>query len=431
MPNLGSALSIATLGEGGGFNLEAYLATLPAAAYWDFTKTDRHFQSPNGDALASAIGNPIGLALDQAAWARRTYTAQLAQAAENIRNQNGSGAVAGTPGTPPNNWTASAQTGYAFEMVGTGTDSDGAYTEYKLSGTDVGLRAHTITFETATQIVAASGEVWVNNVGLKIVAGGLTGLNALLGMDENTSGSAYVGGGQQAITPTGTMQRFSLVRSLAGGATVARVQPWLRFTAPGGVATSINFRIYAPSMKKVAGNHGAQATGSLQPVRQTTGAKLDGSDDNHLTTYLAGSSNNFLAGLLTIPATIASTQVIAGLQDATPSGLSLSVSTSGLIGGRIGTSSLTGSGTSDQRGNRVPVAITGDGSSWRLFVGSAQENQGSASGMSTSVALRLGSLNNNGSASAFFGGSIERFIAGRDYLDLSRWLQIRSALLAA
>ncbi len=251
--------------------------------FGNFGDLTRLFTAFNGNSSVVNDADPVGLALEDAKWSKRSYSAQLAQTDETIRNQNGSGSVAGTPGTPPTNWTATAQTGYAFEMVGTGTDADGAHTEYRLSGTDAGLRANTITFETSTQIVAASGEVWVNNVGFKIVAGGLTGLNALLGVDENTAAGSYVSGGQQAITPTGTMQRFSLVRAVAGGTTVARIQPWLRFAAPGGVATSINIRIYAPSMKKVAGNHGSQSTTSARPFYKPNSGKpyllYDGSDD--------------------------------------------------------------------------------------------------------------------------------------------------------
>lgn len=371
------------LKQGGAFNLEAYLASLPAAAYWDFTKTDRHFVAAQGPTLASNNGDLIGLAMDSASWARRTLEQQIAQASDLL---GGAGSFSSATG-----WLVDGSTGVSGGKLNLTNSGFATY-----SGASLVQNAWyrcTFTIESLT-------------------LGSASGISMRPG---NNPGAVY--------TTPGTYTDYIQFTGTTGAVDISIVS---RGGFPVGAAVIDNFTVVP-----VTGFHGIQGTGSLKPARQTTGAKFDGSDDNLLTAYLAGSSNNFLAGLLTIPATIASTQVIAGLQDATPSGLSLSVSTNGLIGGRVGTSSLTGSGTSDQRGNRVPVAITGDGSSWRLFVGTAQENQGSASGMSTSVALRLGSLNNNGSASAFFGGSIERFIAGRDYLDLSRWLQIRSALLAA
>jgi hypothetical protein len=44
--------------------------------------------------------------------------------------------------------------------------------------------------------------------------------------------------------------------------------------------------------------------------------------------------------------------------------------------------------------------------------------------------VRLGAYNNNGSASNFFSGSIAKFVVGREFLTLERYLQIRNALLA-
>jgi hypothetical protein len=166
-----------------------------------------------------------------------------------IRNNSMSGAVAGSPGTPPTNWTASAQTGYAWQLVATGTEFGLPYIDYRLSGTDALLRANNIIFENGTTIVAATAETWSHSVFARVVAGSLTGVTATLQMDENTSGGAFVTNGSTTVTPTASFARYSFTRTLSGGATVARVQPFMRFTTGAGATVDVTIRIYAPQME--------------------------------------------------------------------------------------------------------------------------------------------------------------------------------------
>lgn len=181
-----------------------------------------------------------------------------------LRNNSMSGAVAGSPGTAPTNWTASAQTGYAWQLVATGTEFGLPYIDYRLSGTDALSRANNIIFETSTGITAANGETWTHSSFARIIAGSLTGVTTTLQMDENTSVGGFVANGNTTIVLTSSFTRYSFTRTLAGGATVARVQPFMRFTTSAGATVDLTVRIYAPQMEL-----GAFASA---PILTTSGA---------------------------------------------------------------------------------------------------------------------------------------------------------------
>lgn len=167
-----------------------------------------------------------------------------------IRNNSMVGAVPGSPGTPPTNWSASPQTGYAFSIIGTGTEFGLPYIDYRLSGTDASARQHTVFFDTSTGITAANGETWTNSAFVRLVGGTTSGLGTItLGMNENTSVGGFVTFGTQAISPTASMARYSQVRTLSGGATVARVWPWFRIDTTVGGTVDVTYRIYAPQME--------------------------------------------------------------------------------------------------------------------------------------------------------------------------------------
>lgn len=179
------------------------------------------------------------------------------------------------------------------------------------------------------------------------------------------------------------------------------------------------------------GHNATQSTASLRGLYQTTGDKFDGADDNLLTNYTAGSGANFIVALVTVPAVISATGLLFGASAGTR--FYVGFDTSGRVCGGIGNDSIsTVVGTSDQRGKEIVCALTCDGSSVRLFSDAAQEYSAAQNGaVQSAIACRLGAQNASGSAGNFFGGSIKKLVAGRQFLDLSTYLKIRSALLAA
>ena len=173
-----------------------------------------------------------------------------------------------------------------------------------------------------------------------------------------------------------------------------------------------------------------QSTTSFRPKYQSTGAAFDGADDNLLTGYTAGSGANFLVAKVVVPASVASNQIIAGARSTTDTRLFLSVVATGQVAGGVG---LQGAGTifggPDLRGQTVVVGISLDGATVRLFQRDATAFEAAQVGsVSTTAPLRLGALNDNGTANSFFGGSIQHVLAGREFIDLARFIQIAQAL---
>lgn len=181
-------------------------------------------------------------------------------------------------------------------------------------------------------------------------------------------------------------------------------------------------------------HNGAQATDTLKPTRQTTGAKFDGSDDNWLTSYTAGAGENFIVALVDVPAVVGALQIVAGGRGANvDTRFFLGIEhTNGQACGGIGTQNNSViKGGSDVRGTTVTVGIANNGSQVRLFSADAQVYEASQSGsVDAAASLRVGCFNANGTAGQFFGGSIKKLVAGRQFLDLATYLKIRNALLA-
>lgn len=78
------------------------------------------------------------------------------------RNNTGAGAVIGTPGTDPNFWTIGSTAGLTKTVVGVGTENGLDYIEYGFAGVSSGTFIR-IFMETATQIVASSGQTWTHS----------------------------------------------------------------------------------------------------------------------------------------------------------------------------------------------------------------------------------------------------------------------------
>lgn len=173
-----------------------------------------------------------------------------------------------------------------------------------------------------------------------------------------------------------------------------------------------------------------QSTISFRPKYQTTGAAFDGTDDNLLTGYTAGSGANFLVAKMTLPAIVPGNRVAVGVTTGTDR-FFIGYASTGRIGGGVGANTFpTIVGTVDRQGQTVVCAITCDGSTVRLFDGQAgMVYEAAQSGaINTSLALRVGAVNSSGTAATFLDGSLSHVLAGREFLDLARFNQIANAL---
>jgi hypothetical protein len=187
------------------------------------------------------------------------------QRTNSIRNNTMVGAVAGTPGTIPTNWAGNAATDLTREVVGTGTENGISYIDLKYTGTVSASRTQFLFFEPSNSISASNGQSWAGSAWVKIVAGSLNNITSVgLQVDTRDSSLVYVSTPfTAAFTPTSTFTRYS-GSGTATGATIAWIQPFLRFITASSGAIDITLRIGLPQLEQ-----GAFAT-SVIPTTTTT-----------------------------------------------------------------------------------------------------------------------------------------------------------------
>lgn len=383
-PHLGRGYPYATLNKGVGDWLTAYLASLSDGLYIDTTKTDRFFQENTGATLADDVGEAMGLALDQRLWSGLTLAQLLAAQSELAVNGNFAADLSGwtDASTAPSTviWSA----GKALWQT---DGSNNARLRQSIAGLTIG----------ATYRVAKTG-----------------GANLTLG--TSAGGTQY----------TASFTYDGAFYFVATSATL-----WLNAvqSANGVVLDNV-------SVKLVPGNHALQATGTLKPTRQTTGAKFDGSDDNWLPPYRSGGAGDFIVALVNVPASVPTTAIVAGARAAADTQFALGFSATlgrTIAGvGSVATGAGGLSGTINRLGSQVVIGLSANGSLVRLFDDDTQVIETAQSGsIDTTVPYRIGCFNDGGAAGVFFGGSVEKIATGRDFLDLPRYLQIRNRLLAS
>ena len=378
----GSKRRLVTMGGAAPFSLPAFMARQSDGFFYDFTRTDRHFQEYTGQTLADDIGEAIGLALDQRTWGGASL----------------SGALGPELVPDPTFGSASGLTVQAYWTIADGV---------------------------ATRITGASGTA-IYPTGSLVAVGGLYRVRYQITNIAAGSCIAAVGsvGGISRAT-SGSFEEYILATVANGSPTASGMLLYGTPTFAGSVDDW--------SVKRVPGYSALQATGAAKPTRQTSGAKFDGSDDNLLTTYYAGSGSNFIVALVTVPATLSADQIVCGASDAGPANRGyLMVTAAGVVAGAVGASSAsTIKGTTDIRNRELVIGISMDASTVVLFADAAVEYSGARNGNpTTALPWRIGSHNYGGTAASFFGGSIKKIIAGREHLTLARYLQIRAALLA-
>ena len=96
-------------------------------------------------------------------------------ATNSIRNNTMVGAVAGTPGTLPTNWSSVIGTS-SYEVVGTGVEDGISYIDIRAFGTVVYIEEVSFFFDGVPGIPVAQGQTWTVSCYAKIVGGTLSGV---------------------------------------------------------------------------------------------------------------------------------------------------------------------------------------------------------------------------------------------------------------
>jgi hypothetical protein len=373
-----------------GFYLPGYMASQSDGFWFDLRRRDSMFQQSVGPTPADDPGEPIGLALDQRLWGGQTLPQVVAGAAELVAN--------GDFATNLDGWTdADSGTGESSWLSGS----------MRLVGVDTSNRA--IRRQTLTTVAGRRYQV---SVDASVVS---------------SSGQMRIGttvGGTELLADT----------TVPSGA-----PPLVRYFTATTTSSTISLQaisgevlINSISVREVSRHSALQATDASRPTfGGDSGASFNGTAHNLLTGYTAGSGANFLVARVTVPASIAATQAIMGVNAAANEACRIAVATTGALRVAVGTDSALDSTGVDLRGRTVVVGLTFDGSSVRWFsdgsiVGSVAQN-----GLpNTTIPLRIGANNSNGTAGSFFGGSIQTVLAGREFLDEARFRQIANALAA-
>lgn len=182
-----------------------------------------------------------------------TVPTTFASSGQAIRNPGVVGAVAGTPGTLPLNWTFNSLAGLAQQVVGTGTDADGlTYVDVRLFGT-TSSTALTLRFDTTTGIPAFQGQSWTESVCVVLAAGTSTNITAFqTSMAERTTSGGNIASVSQNFTPGAisaalSSNRFNQTYMLPD-ATTAYILPSIGLTFSSGAAIDVTLRIAAPAL---------------------------------------------------------------------------------------------------------------------------------------------------------------------------------------
>lgn len=168
-----------------------------------------------------------------------------------IRDNTMVGAVVGTPGTAPNNWTLSQIGSGISESISAITTVNGINTiDIAFAGTSSGTITNTtfLFFETTTTIAATYGQTWsgFEFLGIPVGSQGTATISSLIA--GSTSGGATVAAFATAVSPGASLSRLGGSATLTGS-TTAFVNEVMQFSVGSGVAVSFTLRIGWPQLE--------------------------------------------------------------------------------------------------------------------------------------------------------------------------------------
>lgn len=179
---------------------------------------------------------------------------------QSIRNPRAEGAIAGTPGTQPTNWTtfSNVTTGGTITIGTPGTENGIPYVDYTFAGTATNsATTQGVIFETNTAIAALTAQIWSESFYIRLTAGAIpTGALIQLNLVELTSAGVQTAAGQSTLTaPTGAglaTQRGVLAYTLTGGATTANLSPRIKLNYVSAIVSpfTLTLRVGAPQVEQ-------------------------------------------------------------------------------------------------------------------------------------------------------------------------------------
>jgi hypothetical protein len=200
-----------------------------------------------------------------------------------IRNNTMQGAVAGTPGTNPNNWVVSlTANGVTQSVSAVGTENGITYVDIRYNGTPTAGTNVAIAFEGTNNVAASSGQTWTESVYVKLQAGSFIGTTTTISLlgTNGTSGTESIDSALITSTPADLRNcRLSVSGTFANAGTT-NAQPRIRIGYTVGVAIDITLRIGLPQLEQ-----GAFATSVIPTTTTALTRAADVASVNTLTPW--------------------------------------------------------------------------------------------------------------------------------------------------
>jgi hypothetical protein len=286
----GAQLNLAGMEGGVTSSLATYYPTTTAAYY-----------APRFDYNPTTLA-PQGLLIEE-------------QRTNSIRNNTMVGAVAGTPGTLPTNWTVPNPANLTTNVVAFGVINGINYIDLQITGT-TNATAYVLTWEATTQIAASSGQTWASSWWWSIIGGDFTNVTAAF-MDIREldgAGSQLASGAVSVSLPTSAFNRVSATRTNSIAST-AYIQPRIRFVVNNTAAVNFTLRIGLPQLELGAFATSVIPTTTTALTRNTDVAIMTGTN---FSSWYNASEGTLYADFVLRQTNAASAQMLASINDNSP-----------------------------------------------------------------------------------------------------------------
>lgn len=237
------------------FSLSFLQSAIPSSLAFTRSGNAWYFNS-SGD-LTVAGNNVARMDYNPTTLAARGLLVEQART-NSLRNNSGTGASAGTPGTLPTNWSAALPAGITQQVVGTGTENGIPYLDVRFSGTTGDANRISILLETTTGVAAANAQMWTVSSFIRVVAGAMPGGAtdlAFIVQELDAGGGVLAANTGPGFTPATTALRQNRVAYpfKTTQATTANLRPILQHIVGSGVALDFTLRIGAPQLEQGGG----------------------------------------------------------------------------------------------------------------------------------------------------------------------------------
>jgi len=168
-----------------------------------------------------------------------------------IRNSVFAGAVAGAPGTFPNNMTLSLGSSGLSRSIDVGVERGLSYLSVRVWGVPVSSSYCYMTFETNFVVGVEKGDVWTFSSYMKLVSGSISNVTGFgFAINEYDLSSNWVGGATSAQLLTSDFACFATSRAIASSS-ASFIRPLLNFNVVSGMAVDLTLRLYHVQIEKL------------------------------------------------------------------------------------------------------------------------------------------------------------------------------------